>query len=183
MQTHPGERGRGLVLVGYRGTGKSTVGRIIAGRLGRAFVEVDSEIELRAGRSIRSIFEQDGEPFFRDLEAAVVLDLVERNPGAVLGTGGGTVLREANREHLRRHGSVVWLRVEPSELARRIQADANSHATRPGLTAAGPVAEIPAVLAARTPAYQAIADHEVDAQAGPPDLIADRILALWDAGA
>jgi shikimate kinase len=74
---------------------------------------------------------------------------------------------------------VVWLRVEPAELARRIEADSISHATRPALTAAGPLAEIPEVLKARTPAYQAIADHEVDAQAAAPDRIAERIRALW----
>ncbi|QEH36802.1 Shikimate kinase 1 [Aquisphaera giovannonii] len=183
MQANHGERGRGLVLVGYRGTGKSTVGRIVADRAGREFVEVDAEIERRAGRSIRAIFAEDGEPAFRDMEEEAVRGLVRDFPGAVLATGGGTVMRATNRGLLRGHGLVVWLRAEPAELARRIEADAISFATRPALTAAGPLAEIPAVLAARTPAYREAADHEVEAQGHAPERIAEQILALWTAGA
>ena len=88
---------RGLVLVGYRATGKSTVGRILADRLGRPFADADREIEAREGRTVREIFEEGGEVAFRRLESQVVRDLASRLDGGVLATGGGAVLDERNR--------------------------------------------------------------------------------------
>ena len=95
MRTHPLDH-RGLALVGLRGTGKSTVGRILAQRLDRPFFDADVELEQVAGRSIRAIFAEEGEPVFRDLESRVLAALAARR-GAVLATGGGVVLREPNR--------------------------------------------------------------------------------------
>lgn len=171
--------GVGLVLVGYRGTGKSTVGRLLAARTGRAFVDVDDEIVARAGKTIRAIFADSGEPAFRDIEEAVVRDLAAANPGAILGTGGGTILREANRRALRSFGLVAWLRAEASELARRIEADAASRETRPSLTGKGVLEEISEVLTIRTPLYQEVAHVIVDAQAAEAEGVADQILGHW----
>jgi shikimate kinase len=84
-----GSSGRGLVLIGYRGTGKSTVGRILAERSGRRFLDSDREIEARSGRSIGSIFALCGEPAFRDWEERILAELVAESPGAILATGGG----------------------------------------------------------------------------------------------
>lgn len=172
-------RGGGLVLVGYRGTGKSTVGRILSARTGRPFVEVDEAIVARAGKTIRAIFEEDGEPAFRDIEEAVVRDLTENHPGAVLGTGGGTILRAANRRMLRSFGLVAWLRAEVAELARRLEADVATRETRPSLTNKGAVEEIAEVLAVRTPLYEEIAHVVIDAQGVGPDEVAGRILEHW----
>jgi shikimate kinase len=174
-----GGRGRGLVLVGYRGTGKSTVGRLVAARAGRDFVEVDECIVARAGKTIRAIFEEDGEPAFRDIEEAVVRDLTTKHPGAVLGTGGGTILRESNRRMLRSFGLVAWLRADIAELARRLEADAITRETRPSLTNKGTVEEIAEVLAFRTPYYEEVAHVVIDAQDGGPDELAGRILEHW----
>lgn len=173
------ERGPGLVLVGYRGTGKSTVGRLLAERTGRPFVDVDDVIVARAGRTIRAIFEESGEPVFRELEEAVVRDLVSSHPGAVLGTGGGTILREANRRVLRGFGLVAWLRAGADELARRLEADAATRETRPALTSKGALEEIAEVLAYRTPFYQEIAQVVVDAEEHGPAEVADLLLEHW----
>src|SRR5689334_7067287 len=104
-----------LFLIGYRGSGKTTVGRLVADRLGWAFVDADSVLEERYGQTIREIFAAEGEAGFRDKEAAVLADLC-RATDAVIATGGGIVLRAANRVLLKRHGLVVWLAADPPTL-------------------------------------------------------------------
>src|SRR5262245_34728391 len=94
---------QGLALIGLRGTGQSTVGRILADRLGRPFADADVELEAAAGLSIPSIFEEFGEPCFRDWEERVLGELTAR-PGLILATGGGVVLRASNRQRLREFG-------------------------------------------------------------------------------
>ncbi len=172
-------RGRGLVLIGGRGTGKSTVGRLVAGRAGRPFVDSDREIERRGGRSIRAIFEESGEPAFRDREQEALARLAAEVPGAVLATGGGAVLREANREVLRGFGLVAWLTADPAEMGRRLQADRTGLAGRPALTPAGTLDELVAVLAAREPLYAGLADVTIATDGLSPAEVAEALLALW----
>ena len=109
-----------IFLVGYRGTGKTTIGRILAERLGWAFADVDDRIELVAGRSIKDIFATEGEPGFRDREAAALAELCARS-GCVVATGGGAILREANRAVLRANGFVVWLTAAPETVWERLK--------------------------------------------------------------
>jgi shikimate kinase len=177
--TRPCSHGPGLALIGYRGTGKSTVGRILAGRLKRTFRDCDREIEARAGRSIRAIFTEGGEPAFRDWEELTLAELTAGRPAIVLATGGGAVLREANRRRLRNFGFVVWLTAQPSELARRLAADPLGLSERPALTLAGTLDEIVQVLDARTPLYQDLADAVIETSQKSPDEVADSILDLW----
>jgi len=172
-------RGPGLVLIGARGTGKSTVARIVAARLGRPWRDSDREIEARAGRSIAAIFAESGEPAFRDWEERTVAELTVECPGAVLATGGGAVLREVNRRRLRDFGFVVWLTAHPSELARRLKADGRGLAARPALTAAGALDEIAQVLEARSPIYREMADAVIETEERGPDDVAGSILAAW----
>jgi shikimate kinase len=160
--THSPPRGRGIALIGYRGTGKSTVGRLVADRLGRPFADADREIEARAGRSIRAIFAGDGESTFRQHEATVLAELVVREPEGVVATGGGAILLEPNRKLLREFGFVVWLTADADTLTRRLQESQRGVDDRPSLTAAGTLAEIAAVLEARTSLYREVADLEVD---------------------
>ena len=168
--------GPGLALVGYRGTGKTTVGKILANRLDLRFLDADFEIEARAGRSIVSIFADSGEAVFRDWEERTLRELVEEHPGAVLATGGGAVLRSSNRRLLREFGLVVWLRAEPAELARRLEADLLAGTERPALTTAGTITEIAQVLSARASLYEEVADLAIETLDRSPAEIAALIL-------
>jgi shikimate kinase len=170
---------RGLALVGYRGSGKSTVGKIVAERLNRPFLDTDQEIEARTGRSIARIFAEDGEAAFRDWEERTIALLASQYPQAVLATGGGIVLREANRRRIRDFGFVAWLRARPEELARRLGGDPESLANRPPLTHAGTIAEIVPVLAERTPLYQQVADAIIDTEATTADSVASLVIDRW----
>ncbi len=164
-----------IALIGYRGTGKTAVAQQLALRLGWDWIDADVELELRAGKSIAAMFADDGEPAFRDLETAVLADLIER-PRTVLALGGGVVLRAENRELLRRAGSVIWLKAEPETIERRIAEDASTAARRPNLTAAGGIAEIRQLLAEREPFYEACARVQVDTEGKPPADVAAEIL-------
>ncbi len=177
--TRSSPHGPGLALIGFRGTGKLTVGRILARRLKRSFRDCDREIEARAGLSIRAIFSESGESAFRDWEEQILAELTAGRPEIILATGGGAVLRETNRQRLRDFGLVVWLKAHPSELARRLEADIRGLAERPALTNAGTLDEIVPVLEARIPLYQESADAVVETGERSPDEVADAILELW----
>src|SRR5450432_124984 len=123
-----------IVLIGARGSGKSTIGRKLADRLWQTFVDVDDLIVTRAGQSIREIFEQNGESHFRDLETVAVRE-VARLKDHVIGLGGGSLGREENRRLLKESGhKLIFLRCDPQELLRRLKTDPRSAAARPNLT-------------------------------------------------
>ena len=164
-----------IVLIGYRGTGKSIVARLLAERLGWAWVDADQCLQERAGRTIREIFDSGGEPLFRDLEEAVIGDLSERD-GTVIAAGGGAVLREANREALRRRGKLVWLRADADTILRRLEHDVETAALRPNLTIDGGRAEIEQLLAVREPIYRECADLTVETAGREPGEVADEIV-------
>jgi shikimate kinase len=152
-----------VILIGYRGSGKTSLGRKLADRLWQPFVDSDQEIVKRAGKTIREIFEQDGEAAFRDLETEVVLDLAGRAEH-VIALGGGAVLREQNRAAIKAGGHrVIYLRCDPAELHRRIHADTETAANRPNLTPlGGGIAEIEKLLHEREPIYQEMMHAELD---------------------
>ena len=164
-----------LVLIGYRGTGKSTVARLVAERLGWPWFDADAEIEERSGKSIARLFAEDGEATFRDWESQVVADLARREQ-CVLALGGGAVMRAENRAAIRSGGKVVWLTASPETLWRRIQDDLVTAQRRPNLTAAGGITEIIATLDARNPIYRECADWDVDTQDRTPGEVADAIV-------
>jgi shikimate kinase len=167
---------RPIALIGYRGTGKTTVAQTLARQLGWDWVDADVEVELRAGKSIAEIFAADGEPAFRDLEAQVVAKLCtcERT---VLALGGGAVLRDDNRQAIQECQAVVWLRATPETLAHRIAGDSTTATRRPNLTNHGGRTEIQALLAQRTPFYRSCATLVVDTENKDPAEIADEIIA------
>jgi len=167
-----------LVLVGYRGTGKSTVGKILAERLGLPFADADVELEALVGVPISAIFAEQGEVAFRDWEERVLCDLSTR-PVMIVATGGGVVLRETNRRRINSFGFVAWLTADPEVLARRLRADPSGLANRPALTGVGTLGEIARVLEERTPLYRAVADAIVDTNQRTPAQTADAILDLW----
>jgi len=169
-----------VILLGYRGTGKSTVGQALARRLGWDFVDLDEEIERLAGASIAEQFARDGEAVFRDREADA-LRAHTAGGRVVLATGGGVILREANRRRLRqlvrRGGRTVWLRAAPETIASRLAADATTPSRRPNLTPLGGVREIVELLAQRTPWYRECANLTIDTDAKTHDEIVREILA------
>lgn len=165
-----------IALIGYRGTGKSTVAQQLALRLGWDWVDADVEVELRSGKSIAAIFSDEGEAAFRDLESAVVVELCRRRR-TVVALGGGAVLRESNCAALAECGAVVWLRASVEAILERLAVDATTAARRPNLTNAGGRQEIEQLLATRTPIYRACATLEVDTDGKAPAAIAGEIVA------
>ena len=165
-----------LSLIGYRATGKTTLARLLAERLGWTWIDADVEIERRAGKSIARIFAEDGEPAFRDIEAQVVADLC-REERLVLAAGGGAPLRPESRRAMREGGKVVWLTAPPETILRRMSGDRSTAARRPNLTDRGPREEIIELLARRTPIYREAAHLEIDTEGKTPEQLATEILA------
>ena len=162
-----------VVLIGYRGTGKSTVGKLVAERLGRVLVSTDVEIVKLAVQNIPEIVEQHGWEYFRDLETKICQDLAGRD-GVVIDTGGGAILRSQNVEGLKRTGKLFWLTAPVETIAKRIGADTQ----RPSLTGTKSfLDEIQDVLRERTPKYQAAADYIIETDGKSATQVADEILA------
>jgi shikimate kinase len=165
-----------LVLIGSRGTGKTTVATLVGNRLGWPWFDADAEIESRAGKSIARMFAEDGERAFRDLESQVITILAARER-CVLALGGGAIVRAENRAAVLRQGRVIWLQASPETLWRRIQSDQATAGRRPNLTAEGGIIEIIATLDARREFYAACAHQELNTEDLTPDQVADAILA------
>lgn len=146
-----------LALVGLPGSGKSTVGRQLARRLGVPFTDSDHVIEQRIGCSIRSFFDSQGEDAFRDIEQGVIDELMQSGSG-VIATGGGAVLRQANRDRLRAAAKVIYLRSTPEEVFRRLRHDTN----RPLLQVDDPMARLRDLHAQRDPLYQETAHFVIE---------------------
>ncbi|MEN9901419.1 MAG: shikimate kinase [Pseudomonadota bacterium] len=160
-----------IFLVGLMGAGKSTVGRILARRLGKRFVDSDHEIEKRNGVTIPVIFEIEGEDGFRRREQEVLADLAQEKD-LVLSTGGGIVLKPENREVLRNHGFVVYLNARPELLAERTKHDR----TRPLLNVEDPLTRLRELYAVRDPLYREVAHAVVETGRGAPQQVVQAIL-------
>lgn len=165
-----------LTLIGLRGTGKSTIGRLIGQRLDWPFVDVDGELERREGRSIATIFETDGEPTFRQLEEALLAELLQSEASAVIAAGGGAILNEQSRERMRAAGPVAWLTASVDVLSKRLTDDEKTSSQRPSLTGQAVAEEIETVLKARRLFYQRTATITVPAGDESPDHLADDII-------
>ena len=150
-----------IVLIGYRGTSKTVVGRKVAAKLGMTYIGMDDEIVRRAGKPVPEIVAESGWEHFRDVESDVVRDGADRD-NCVLDTGGGAILRDKNVEQLRRNGLVFWLQASVPDIVSRIGGDDQ----RPSLTGTKSFTdEIAEVLAERTPKYAAAAHETVDTSA------------------
>ncbi len=162
---------RHLFLVGFMGSGKSTVARLIAGVLGAPLIDLDERISHTAGRSIAQVFAADGEEAFRDLESAELARTESETP-SVVACGGGVVLRPENRALLTRLGTVAYLHVTAGEAIARI-GDAES---RPLLSGPGAPLAATALLAARESLYRSIADFTVETVGRSAQDVADDVL-------
>jgi shikimate kinase len=169
--------GRGIhfFLVGYRGTGKTTVARLLAEKLHRQWVDVDEALETRYGRTIRQIFAEESEAGFREKEAAV-LDNLCRRDRQVIATGGGVILRADNREKLRASGIVIWLTADAQTIWSRLQQDPTTAERRPELSHGG-LAEIEELLRLREPLYAECAHLTVDTTSRSPEEVVQVILS------
>ncbi len=168
-----------LTLIGYRATGKTTLARLLAERLGWDWIDADVEIERVAGKTIAEIFSEDGEPVFRDIEARVIADLTGRSK-LVIAAGGGAPLREESRKAMREGGQVVWLQASAETIHARMTGDATTSTRRPSLTDRGPLDEILHVMSAREPIYRESAHLEIDTEGKLPESLVDEILGRVD---
>lgn len=163
-----------LILIGYRGAGKSSVGRLLAERLGWDLISTDAEIVRKAGLPVPDIVQRFGWDHFRNLESAVCRELADKDH-LIIDTGGGAILRPQNVENLKATGSLVWLTVEVRTIIERIGGDTQ----RPSLTGAKSFTdEVEEVLRERQPKYQAAADHIVATDEKSLAEVADTIMAL-----
>lgn len=175
----PREDGRHLVLVGMMGSGKTTVGREVASRLGLPFIDVDSEIEARQGRSINAIFDEDGEAAFRVIERTVLLDVLSSPSVSVIAAGGGAVLDPANRNAMRAKGVVVWLRAQAAELHRRV----GNGVGRPLIEASDvpPAERLEELVSSREAAYHQVAHDIVNVDHLSIEEVAETLVMFLDA--
>jgi shikimate kinase len=164
-----------ITLIGYRGTGKSTLAPRLASRLNFDWVDADVELENCTGRSIREIFATDGESEFRRLEREVLLNLLKRDR-IVVAAGGGAILNEATRQDFRNAGPVVWLQASVETIARRILRDGTTASHRPNLTSQGGIEEIRALVTQREPLYQACATITVQSEGASLESVVQRII-------
>ena len=168
-------RGTGIALIGARGAGKSTVGRLLGLRLKRTFLDLDYLVEESAGAPLEELWETVGEAGFRRLESQALIEAC-RLERAIIATGGGAVLDQANRQALRAHGAIFYLEAGAEVLGRRLDGDERP---RPVLTPElEPHEEVAALLAKREPIYRELADVRVKADQTPNDVASDIIKGL-----
>ena len=163
---------RHLVLIGMMGAGKTTVGRIIAARLGRPLLDSDEMIEAREGRTVRDIFRTDGEDIFRAMETEVLREALDNPKRAVIAAAGGVVLRAENRELLRHSGArIVWLRADPTVLVERVKSGGH----RP-LLDNDPGGTLQKMYNDRAALYREVADAIVSVDNRTPNEVVDAVL-------
>ncbi|MFN3480590.1 MAG: shikimate kinase [Thermodesulfovibrionales bacterium] len=161
---------KNIVLTGFMGTGKTEVGKILAQRFGYTFLDADSIIEQEQNMSITEIFRLYGEPYFRDIESAVLRRLAERDK-VVISTGGGAVLRQENMDNLRKKGIIVCLTASPETILRRTSNDSS----RPLLQVEDPLKKIKELLEFRRPYYER-SDIMIDTEGKSPLEVAEEIM-------
>jgi shikimate kinase len=161
-----------IALIGFMGAGKTAVGKVLAKRLGKEFVELDLLIERRTGKSIPEIFQQDGEVVFRELEIEVTKE-VSRNKNLVIACGGGLVLNKLNIDRLRQESIIVYLTASPRTILKRVLSEGE---TRPLLNMPDKMLSIKELLRFREPFYERAADIKMDTSRRDVDAVAEQII-------
>jgi shikimate kinase len=164
---------RHIVLVGMMGAGKTTVGSRLARRMDRPFVDSDVQVEQRTARTVREIFETDGEAAYRVLESEVLAEALVSEEPAVIAAAGGTILDANNRRRMKECGTVVFLQARPRDLLPRVGGQDH----RP-LLRDDPAAVLKQMDEVRRPLYEETADFVIDVSSGGPDQVVDKILKL-----
>ena len=150
-----------LILIGFRGTGKTTIGKMLAQRLGKEFVDADEYLEQKEGKTIKDIFAEGGEKLFREIETHVIAELC-RLDDRVVATGGGAILREENVRAFKKSGIVILLEADTDTIYKRIHKDTLTEQRRPNLTNQGGYQEIEYLLEYRKPLYNRTADFVIN---------------------
>jgi len=163
-----------IVLIGYRGTGKSVVGRLLSKRLGMQCISMDARIVEKAGMSIPEIVEKHDWSAFRDLESEVARELAGRD-NLIIDTGGGVIERPENIAALQKNALIVWLKAPVGLIVSRIATGTE----RPSLTGKSFTDEVAEVLERRTPKYQSAAQFEIDTAQLTPQQVTDKIIPIW----
>ena len=176
MRNNASAPARHVILVGPMGSGKSTLGRALAARRDLAFIDVDACVEADAGRDIPSIFASEGEAGFRVRESRALVEALAGDT-AVIATGGGAVLADANRSAMRNAGIVVYLQVDAASQLTRLAGDTG----RPLLQGEDPATKLAALQAVREPLYREVAHHLFDTSTLAPDTAVAALAALLDA--
>ena len=166
-----------IVLIGYRGAGKSTVGRMLAARAGKRFVDADELVEKHYGASISDIVQSKGWQHFRDLEKGAIEEICQGDH-LIIAPGGGAVLDPANVQSLKKNGFVIWLKADGEVLSRRMNLDPRTPAGRPTLTGKGALEEFQDVLAVRNPYYARAADVQVDTSALNLEEVVEKVCSI-----
>ncbi len=161
-----------IILIGFMGSGKSSVGKELAKRMGYRFLDTDAVIEQEEGQSIPAVFEGKGEAYFRDRETGLLSELKDILRDTVLSTGGGMPLREQNRNLLRQLGFVVYLKAADATILRRLKGDRS----RPLLAGEALEVKVERLQRERGPIYQATAHYHIDTDDWSPRELADRII-------
>lgn len=166
-----------IVLIGYRGAGKSTVGAKLAIRMGKGFVDTDLLVEERQGASIRDIVESYGWGHFRAVEKGIIEEVSHRDD-LIIAPGGGAVLDPENVGSLRENGLMIWLKADREILCQRIGRDARTVGSRPTLAGKGVMEEFGEVMAIRNPFYERAADAEIDTSGMDLEEVVEAALAV-----
>ena len=165
---------KNIVLIGFMGSGKSTVGKVLAKKMQLSVEDTDKLIEAEEGRSIRDIFAAEGEGFFRDLETGLLQEISQDEKKRILSVGGGTPVRPENRKLIQKCGKVIYLRVRPETVYERVKHDTG----RPLLQCDDPLGKIKEMMAAREDAYTECADIIVDVDEMSVEMVAEKIIKL-----
>ena len=161
-----------IALIGFMGTGKTAVGKALAEKLSKEFVEMDALIEQKAGKPIPDIFQQDGEIAFRELEINLAKEIAQRK-NLVIACGGGIVLNKINIDRLRKESIIVYLTASPEVILKRVSSDQE---IRPLLNVPDPASEVPALLKFRKPFYERAADIQIDTSKLNINSVAEQII-------
>ncbi len=151
-----------IILIGYRATGKSTVGRLLSKELGIPFIDLDEYLVKKFGRSIAQVVAEHGWEYFRAKERKALIEMAEKPCCFVLACGGGAILHENEFSNLKKEAIVIWLSARPDTIAKRLQEDKQTQNNRPSLTGKDVVEEITEVLASREPLYRRFADLAIE---------------------
>ena len=165
---------KNILLIGYRATGKTSVGKLLAHKLDRPFVDSDHAVEAKSGQTISAMVEAKGWEFFRSQEKKMLLELAGK-PGQIIACGGGAILHQDIWPQLKKEAFVVWLKADVTTICKRLAGDEATETQRPSLSDQGIYAEVDEILKERTPLYAAGSHLELDATGSLEDIVAQII--------